>query len=87
MACLISAFGDCVFALGVVGCNQPQQDPVAEVWRQTLPGQIKKYMVKEAAPVDREKVKQFVKRCMDKATDAELRAIGMVAYHVTKKER
>lgn len=25
----------------MIGCNQPKQDPVAEVWRQTLPGQLK----------------------------------------------
>ena len=44
----------------------------------------KKYMVKEAAPVNREKVKQFVRRCMDKASDSQLRVIALVAYHVVK---
>ena len=34
--------------------------------------------------MNRDKVKQLVIRCMDKATDAQLRVISMVAYHVTK---
>lgn len=35
------ASGYLLFVKNMVGCNQPKQDPVAEVWRQTLPGQIK----------------------------------------------
>lgn len=34
--------------------------------------------------MNRDKTQQFVKRCMDKATDAQLRVIALVAYHVTK---
>lgn len=34
--------------------------------------------------MDREKMKQFVKRCLDKASDSQLRAIAMVSYHITK---
>jgi hypothetical protein len=41
-------------------------------------------MAKEATPVDREKLKQFVKRCLDKASDSQLRVIAMVSYHITK---
>ena len=36
--------------------------------------------------MNREKMKQFVQRCMEKATDAELRTICMVAHHITKKK-
>ena len=35
------ASGYLLFIKNVIGCNQPKQDPVAEVWRQTLPGQLK----------------------------------------------
>lgn len=67
----------------MVGCNQPKRDPVASKFGdRSLPGQIK--MVMEACPMDREKAKQFVNRCLDKATDAELRAICTAAYHITK---
>lgn len=34
--------------------------------------------------MDREKAKRFLCRCLDKATDAELRAICITAYHITK---
>lgn len=34
--------------------------------------------------MDREKIKQFVKRCMDKASDSQLRVIALVSYHITK---
>lgn len=34
--------------------------------------------------MDREKVKRNINRWLDKATDAELRAICMAAYHITK---
>lgn len=34
--------------------------------------------------MNREKLKAFVIRCMDKASDAQLRVISLVAYHVTK---
>jgi hypothetical protein len=43
-----------------------------------------KNMAKEAVPVNRDKMKQFIKRCADKASDAQLRVIALVAYHVTK---
>lgn len=34
--------------------------------------------------MDRDKAKRFLNRCLDKATDAEIRAICMAAYHITK---
>lgn len=34
--------------------------------------------------MNREKIKKLVNRFLDKATDAELRAICMAAYHITK---
>jgi hypothetical protein len=41
-------------------------------------------MVREAVPMDREKVIRFIKRCMDKANDSQLRVIALVSYHITK---
>lgn len=80
-----STFSYCIFDLHGVGCNQPKARP--GWWkfgdRHRL-GQLKN-TVKEAAPVDREKVKRNINRWLDKATDAELRAISMAAYHITKK--
>lgn len=35
--------------------------------------------------MDREKAIQMTIRCMKIATDAELRAITMAAYHITKR--
>ena len=37
--------------------------------------------------MNREKMKQFVNRCVDKATDAELRVICMTSYHITKRNK
>ena len=34
--------------------------------------------------MDREKARRFINRCLDQATDAELRAMCMAAYHITK---
>ena len=34
--------------------------------------------------MDREKAKRFLTRCAEKATDAELRAICISAYHIVK---
>lgn len=34
--------------------------------------------------MNRDKVKATINRMMDKATDAQLRAIFLVAYHITK---
>lgn len=34
--------------------------------------------------MNRDKAKQYVNRCMDKASDAQLRVIALVAHHVTK---
>lgn len=36
-------------------------------------------------PVDREKMIRFVNKCMEKATNTQLRLLSMVAYHVTRK--
>lgn len=36
--------------------------------------------------MNRDKAVQFVKRCLDKSSDAELRAICMAAYHITKRK-
>lgn len=34
--------------------------------------------------MDREKVKRFVCRCIEKASDSQLRVIALVSYHITK---
>ena len=34
--------------------------------------------------MNREKLKAYVIRCIDKANDAQLRVIALVSYHVTK---
>lgn len=34
--------------------------------------------------MNREKLKAFVIRCIDKANDAQLRVIALVSHHVTK---
>lgn len=34
--------------------------------------------------MNREKLKAYVIRCIDKASDAQLRVIALVSYHVTK---
>lgn len=34
--------------------------------------------------MDREKVKRNINRWLDKASDAQLRVIAMVSYHITR---